>query len=122
MRQKKLIAATAICLALIVYATLTKLSGRPALVGHHEAYWIVVVERFCAYGVLGLLLAFLLPGRFTAASSLVVGVAVLLELLQTLIPSRDPALFDVVQKAAGGISGVFLAQAILVFVPRPPNP
>ena len=120
MRQRQLIALTAICLALIVYATLIKLSGRPALVGHHEAYWIVVVERFCAYGILGLMLAFLLPGRFTAASSLVVGVAVLLEVLQTLIPTRDPALFDVIQKAAGGISGVFLAQAILVFLPRPP--
>src|SRR5438046_3064800 len=119
MRQKQLIAATAICLALIAYATLTKLSGRPALVGHHEAYWIVVIERFCAYGVLGLLIAFLLPGRFTAASTLVIGVAVLLEVLQTLIPTRDPALFDVIQKAAGGVSGVFLAQAILVFLPRP---
>src|SRR5882724_5169063 len=98
MRQKKLIAATAICLALIVYATPTKLSGRPALVGHHEAYWIVVVERFCAYG-LCLLIAFLLPGRITSASSLVVGVAVLLEFLQTLIP---PVLrrFDVIQKDA----------------------
>jgi len=120
MRQRKLIAATTICLALIVYATLVKLSGRPVLIGHHEAYWIVVIERFCAYGVLGVLLALLLPGRFAAASCLVVGVAVLLEILQTLIPTRDPALFDVIQKAAGGVSGVFLAQAILVFVSQPP--
>src|ERR1700712_5205896 len=103
MRQKKLIIATIICIALIAYATLTKLAGRPALVGHHEAYWIVVIERFSAYGLLGWLLAFLLACRIVLACVLVVGVAVMLEFLQTLIPSRDPAIVDVIQKAAGGI-------------------
>jgi VanZ family protein len=118
MRQKKLIAATAICIALIAYATLTKLAGRPALVGHHEAYWIVVIERFSAYGLLGCLLAFLLPGRTVVAGVLVVGVAVLLEVLQVMIPSRDAEIVDVIQKAAGGITGVLLAQTILGFLPK----
>ena len=121
MRKKQLIAATVICLALIAYATLTKLTGRPALVGHHEAYWIVVIERFSAYGLLGLLLAFLLPGRVAVTCSLVAGVAILLEVLQIFIPSRDPSFFDVVQKAAGGITGVLLAQTILAFLPRSPS-
>lgn len=53
MRRNHLIAAASICLALIVYATLAKLAGRPALLGHHEAYWVVVIERFSAYGLLG---------------------------------------------------------------------
>src|SRR5882724_1764508 len=117
MRQKQLIAATAICLALIIYATLTRLAGRPVLVGHHEAYWIVVIERFSAYGLLGFLLSFLLPGRLFVASALVVGVAILLELFQTLVPNRDPALFDVIQKAAGGVTGALIAQAVLAFLP-----
>lgn len=118
MRQKKLVVATAICIALIAYATLTKLAGRPALVGHHEAYWIVVIERFSAYGLLGCLIAFLLPGRIVVAAVLVVGVAVMLEALQALIPSRDPAIADVIQKATGGITGVLLAQTILGFLPK----
>ena len=121
MRQKQLIAATVICLALIVYATLVKLSGRPALMGHHEAYWIVVIERFSAYGLLGFLLAFLLPGRLSVAGALVVGVAVVLELLQAISPDRDAALFDVFQKASGGMTGVIIAQAVLAFLPRSPS-
>ena len=121
MRRDRLIIATGICLALIVYATLTKLVGRPALAGRHEAYWIVVVERVSAYGLLGFLLAFLLPGRLTPACCLVVSVAIVLELMQALRPDRDPALFDVLQKAAGGIAGVMLAQTVLASLPRSPS-
>lgn len=121
MLRNRLLFATTVCLALIIYATLIRLAGRPALLGHSEAYWIVVIERFSAYGLLGFLLAFLLPGRLTLACLLVTGVAVLLELLQALTPDRDPALFDVVQKAAGGSFGVLLAQTILAFLPRPPS-
>ncbi|MCP3472178.1 VanZ family protein [Bradyrhizobium sp. CCGUVB1N3] len=119
MTRNKLIAATGICLALIIYATLAALTGRPVLIGHAEAYWVVVIERFSAYGLLGFLLAFLLPGRFTQACLLVVGVAVSLELLQALRPDRDAAFFDVIQKAAGGIVGVSIAQTVLAFLPRP---
>jgi len=119
MRRKQLIAATAICVALIIYATLTKLSGRPALAGHHEAYWIVVFERFSAYAVLGFMFSLLLPGRLTMACVLVAGVAIALEILQSFIPTRDAALFDAVQKAAGGFIGATIAQAVLMFLPRP---
>ncbi|MGV7215088.1 VanZ family protein [Bradyrhizobium sp. UFLA05-112] len=118
MTRNKLIAATGICLALIVYATLAALTGRPVLIGHHEAYWVVVIERFSAYGILGFLLAFLLPGRFAQACLLVVGVAISLELLQALRPDRDAAFFDVIQKAAGGVVGVGIAQTVLAFLPR----
>jgi VanZ family protein len=120
MHQKIHVAAMVICLAFIVYATLTKMAGRPAFVGHDEAIWIVEVERFSAYALLGLLLATLLPGRGVAAGALVVGLAILLEVLQTFIPTRDPSIHDVIQKAAGGITGVLLAQLVLMFLPRPP--
>jgi hypothetical protein len=52
MRRNHLIAAAGICLALIIYATLARLAGRPVLVVHAEAYWVVVIERFSAYGLL----------------------------------------------------------------------
>jgi hypothetical protein len=121
MRRNHLIAAAAICLALIIYATLAKLAGRPVLMGHAEAYWVVVIERFSAYGLLGLLLSFLLPGRFKLACGFVIAVAVGLEVLQALTPDRDPRFIDVLQKAAGGTVGVMLAQTILAFLPRPPS-
>jgi VanZ family protein len=121
MRRNHLFAAASICLALIVYATLARLAGRPALMGHHEAYWVVVIERFSAYGLLGFLLSFLLPGRFALACSLVITVAMGLELLQAFTPDRDPGFLDVLQKAAGGTVGVMLAQMILAFLPRPPS-
>jgi len=121
MRRNHLIAAAAICLALIVYATLATLAGRPVLLGHAEAYWVVIVERFSAYCLLGFLLSFLLPGRFGLACGFVIAVAVGLELMQAMVPDRDPAFIDVLQKAAGGTLGVILAQTILAFLPRPPS-
>jgi VanZ family protein len=78
-------------------------------------------ERFSAYGLLGFLLSFLLPGRLKLASAFVIAVAVGLEVLQALTPDRDPRFIDVLQKAAGGTVGVHLAQTILAFLPRPPS-
>jgi hypothetical protein len=121
MRRNHLIAAAAICLALIVYATLATLAGRPVLIGHAEAYWVVVIERLSAYCLLGVLLSFLLPGRFRLACMFVIAVAVGLETMQAFVPDRDPGIIDALQKAAGGIFGVSLAQTILAFLPRPPS-
>ncbi|GGI29545.1 VanZ family protein [Bradyrhizobium guangdongense] len=121
MRRNHVIAAAAICLGLIVYATLATLAGRPVLLGHAEAYWVVIIERFSAYCLLGFLLSFLLPGRLRLACALVVAVAIGLELLQALIPDRDPGFMDVLQKGAGGTVGVILAQTILAFLPRAPS-
>jgi len=74
-----------------------------------------------AYGLLGFLLSFLLPGRVKLACAFVVAVAVGLEVLQAVTPDRDPRFIDVLQKAAGGTVGVLLAQTILAFLPRPPS-
>ena len=121
MSRRHFIAAVSVCLALIVYATLANLAGRPALMGHHEAYWVVVIERFSAYGLLGFLLSFLLPGRFALTCSLVIGVAMGLEIMQAFTLDRHPSLLDALQKVAGGLVGVMLAQTILAFLPRPPT-
>lgn len=117
MNPNRLIAAMGICLALIVYATLARLAGRPALFGHAETYWIVAIERFSAYGLLGFLLSFLLPGRFTLSCFLAISVSVVLGILQSLIPDHE-TIFEVCQKVVGGIIGAALAQAVLIFLPR----
>ncbi|MDN3278931.1 hypothetical protein QWJ07_32040 [Frankia sp. RB7] len=121
MRRNHLMAAAGLCLALIAYATLARLVGRPVIVGHAETYWAIIIERFSIYGLLGFLLSFMLPGRIAAACSLVIVVAIGLELAQTLISDHAFASIDVLQKTAGGIVGVFLAQTILTFLPRPPT-
>jgi hypothetical protein len=121
MRRNHLLAATALCLALIAYATFARLLGRPVIVGHADAYWVIIIERFSIYVLLGFLLSFLLPGRITAACSLVLAVAIGLELAQTLISDHGFAPMDVLQKSVGGIVGVLLAQTILTFLPRPPT-
>src|SRR3982750_2546538 len=121
MRRNHLIAAAASCLVLIIYAPVAKLAGRPALAGHAEAYCVVVIERFSAYGLLGFLLSFLLPGRLKLACAFVVAVAIGPEVLHAVTPDRDPHLIDVLQKVAGGTVGVLLAQTILTFLPRPPS-
>jgi hypothetical protein len=119
MRRNHLMTAAGLCLALIAYATLARLLGRPVIVGHAEAYRVIVIERFSIYGLLGFLLSFLLPGRIAAACCLVIAVATGLELAQMLIPDHSFASMEVLQKAAGGIVGVLFAQTILAFLPRP---
>jgi len=121
MRRNHLLAAVGICLALIAYAALSRFVGRPVIVGHAGAYWVIVIERFSIYGLLGLHLSLLLPGRIAAAGSLAIAVAVGLEIVQTLISDHGFAPLDVLQKAVGGIIGVLLAQTILTFLPRPPS-
>jgi len=120
MRRNHLIAAAGICLALIVYATLLRLAGRPVLVGHADVYWVIVIERFSVYGLLGFFLSFLLPGRIAVTCSLLIAVAIGLEFAQTLIPDYNFAFLNVFQRAAGGTVGILLAQTILAFLPRPP--
>jgi hypothetical protein len=120
MRHNHLLAATGLSFALIAYATLARLAGRSVLAGHADAYWVVIIERFSVYGLLGFLLSFLLPGRIVPACSLVITVMIGLELAQALISAQNPALIDMLPKAAGGLFGVLLAQTILAFLPRPP--
>ncbi|KJC62779.1 antibiotic resistance protein VanZ [Bradyrhizobium sp. LTSPM299] len=112
MHRIHVIAATVACLLLIVYATLTSMSNRPVLLGPNEAPWIVVIERFVAYLVFGFLLSWLFPGRTILACTIAVGIAILLELLQGLRPDRDPAVLDVLEKAVGGIVGVFISRLL----------
>src|SRR3954454_3350377 len=98
MPQNRLMAATGMCLMLIAYATLIRLTGRAALLTHAEADWVVVIERLSAYGILGFSLSFVLPGLFSLSCALASSVPILLELLLELIAGREPVFLTCFRK------------------------
>jgi apolipoprotein N-acyltransferase len=89
-----------ICLALIAVVTLGPLGVRP------ESGMPPHVERFAAFAVAGALFAAAYPRYIVFAAVIVLGAAVLLELLQLLAPSRHGRLFDAGVKVAGGMVGL----------------
>jgi hypothetical protein len=89
-----------ICLALIALVTLGPLGLRP------ESGMPPHVERFAAFAVAGVLFAAAYPRYIVFAAVIVLGAAVLLELLQLLAPSRHGRLFDAGVKVAGGMVGL----------------
>jgi VanZ family protein len=112
----KLIAVAAwACLIFIVYATLSSLHARPELtgIGFYKAFF-TVVERVGAYGVLGFLFYLAYPNRIALVCVLVLGNAVILELLQNFVPDRDARVSDALEKLAGGVAGILAAKAFLV--------
>jgi VanZ family protein len=52
------------------------------------------------------------PGRVKFVCLLVLGSAVLLELLQIFVPDRDARILDALEKLAGGIVGISFAYGI----------
>lgn len=93
------------CLAFIVYATLSPIDARPVIAGG----FFTVLERFGAYAVLGSLFYLAYPRRLTFVCFMVLGTAVLLEILQNLVPDRDGRLLDAIEKLLGGTVGIVLA-------------
>jgi VanZ family protein len=114
MLQKTIIAAAWACLVFIIYATLSSIDARPALVasGFHKEFF-TVVERFGAYAVLGLLFCLAYPRYLTLVCILVFGSAVILELLQIFIPDRHAGVLDVIEKLLGGAAGIVLGDIAL---------
>jgi len=109
---RKLIAVAAWALLIfITYATLSSIEARPELVGpgFHKAFF-TVVERFGAYAVLGLLFYLAYPRHAVAICIIVFGSAIVLELLQILIPDRDARVLDAMEKLAGGAAGIIVAR------------
>jgi apolipoprotein N-acyltransferase len=88
------------CLALIALVTLGPLGMRP------ESAMPPNFERFAAFAVAGALFAAAYPRYILFAAMVVLGAAVLLELLQLLAPSRHGRLFDAGVKVLGGMVGL----------------
>lgn len=88
------------CLAVIALVTLGPLGMRPTS-GLSPS-----IERFVAFAVVGALFAFAYPRYILFAALIVLGAAVLFEILQLLSPSRHGRLFDAGVKVAGGMVGL----------------
>jgi VanZ family protein len=113
MRHRSLVTAAAwVFLVFIVFATLSPAYLRPRLPGA-EPTLIVLFERFGAYAVLGLLFSISYPRRYGLVFIVVFGSAILLELLQIIIPDRDARVVDAVEKLAGGGLGTFAAHWLI---------
>src|SRR6185437_8109012 len=98
-------------LGFIVYATLSPLNARPSLFTT-ETSMSVVIERFGAYAVLGLLFSLAYARRLTLVIFFVLGSAICLEFLQLFIADRDARLIDVVEKLTGGVTGIVISQVL----------
>jgi len=102
------------CLIFIIYATLSSIDARPELtgVGFYKAFF-TVLERFGAYAVLGFLFYLAYPRHALFVCLLVLGNAIILELLQNLVPDRDARVSDAFEKLAGGVAGILAARVFL---------
>jgi apolipoprotein N-acyltransferase len=89
------------CLAAIAVVTLGPLGLRP------ESGLSPQIERFVAFAIVGALFAAAYPRYILFAALIVLGAAVVLELLQLLAPSRHGRLFDAGIKVAGGMVGLY---------------
>ena len=119
-RNRQLTFAIGFCLGLTTYAIVAALQGWPAIGGHHHNAAGAFIERFCAYALFGTGLSFFLPGRVLLVCALLVISSLSIELSQALRPDRYPSVFYAAQQIFGGIVGAAIAQAVLMFLPRPP--
>src|ERR1700748_256304 len=104
MLQKLFAVAAWACFVFIARATLSSLPARPGLTSN-ETDLTFFIERFGAYALLGSAFCLTYPRRITFVCLVVLGSAVVLELLQILVPGRDPRIVDTLEKLAGGVVG-----------------
>jgi apolipoprotein N-acyltransferase len=88
------------CLFAIAVVTLGPVGLRP------ESGLPPHIERFVAFAIAGTLFAAAYPRYILFATVIVVGAAVLFELLQLLAPSRHGTLADASVKVTGGFVGL----------------
>lgn len=86
-------------LLLIAIATLAPIDARPELGG-------ATMERFGAFALTGLLFGLTYPNRLWGVAVIVLGAALLLEILQLLTPDRHGQVADAIVKFFGGATGI----------------
>jgi VanZ family protein len=104
------------CLVFVIYASLVPLYSRPVLT-NTEPFSIVLLERIAAFAVLGFLFTISYPRRYSFIVVIVFGSAVVLEVLQILVPDRDARVLDAVEKLLGGGIGIGTAYWVLSNMP-----
>ncbi|MCO6441310.1 MAG: VanZ family protein, partial [Nitrococcus mobilis] len=126
-KSPKLRLLFASCLLLIAYGTLYPLadwripatSSVELLLAPHNDYSLSdVVTNYIIYIPAGALFIAAWPGRspigrLAAAILLLGGLSLLLELLQTLLPSRVSSITDTILNTGGAVTGAFLAPFLL---------
>jgi VanZ family protein len=95
-------------LAFIAYATILPIQDRPTLPTSSS------FEHFAAFAVLGSLFCAAYPRHIVLVCLIVLGSAVLLEILQLLTPDRHGRIQDAIEKMAGGFVGIVVGRAILI--------
>jgi peptidoglycan/LPS O-acetylase OafA/YrhL len=109
MIRKLIWTATVIVFAIIVFATPASIDLRPET-------GAVSPERFAAFALLGMLAGLLYPRRLGRVTASVVAIAIILEALQLIAPTRHGQVPDAIVKSIGAISGVGLAAALNLFI------
>ncbi|MEI2298192.1 VanZ family protein [Ensifer sp. MJa1] len=98
--------------AAIAYSTTSPLDLRPRI-GH-----LVHLERFGAFGLLGLLFAIAYPRRLGQVLVLVLATAIGFEMLQMVSADRHARVTDVAVKLAGGACGVLAGWVFIRYRSR----
>jgi hypothetical protein len=106
-------------ISLIGYATLTKVQFiylvygkiRPFLFGVDIATW-AHLEHAIAFLTMGSLFALAYPRRTRMVCLIVIGSAIILELLQTLTPDRHGTMSDASEKIVAGCAGITAVRLI----------
>jgi VanZ family protein len=105
------------CLALIAFATLCPAQLRPELAAN-ESDSIVLLEHVGAFFLLGLLFTISHRRHQGLVFLIVFGSAIVLELLQLVVPDRDARLVDAAEKLVGGGLGIVATQCALLIRSR----
>jgi glucose-6-phosphate-specific signal transduction histidine kinase len=101
-----------ICLALVVFVTISPIGLRPRDV------LPVDLDRALAFCIMAGLFSLAYPRRWLSILVLTVLGAMLIEALQTLSSTRHAHLADAMVKAGGAVVGVLLAKSFMQFLPR----
>jgi VanZ family protein len=96
-------------LAFIVYATISPGQDRPTLLTTTS------FQHLAAFAVLGALFCLGYPRQIALVCLIVLGGAVLLEIMQLLTPDRHGRIQDAIEKMAGGFAGIVVGRALLYF-------
>jgi VanZ family protein len=80
-----------------------------------ESPLIILLEHVGAFAVIGFLFS-VACSRTMLVCILVLGSAVILELLQLVVPDRDAHVMDAVQKLIGGGAGIVAARIMCALV------
>lgn len=99
-------------LAFITYVSLSPLHERPQMSSSAN------IEHIAAFAFLGFAFCAAYRDRMTLVCSVVLGSAVVLELLQKLTPDRHARLLDESEKVVGGLLGILLASMALRLLQR----